>query len=301
MARIIKANSIPPGGAGEAGVMNLADIAAEARAVILDARKDAARIVSEARAMADTVCDQAAEKGYAEGFARGQNDGYADGHKQGLAEAKDELADRAEELIDLTEKVLRELSTARAELLHRGRCEMLDFALDLAAKIVGRVAARDAGAARENLRKALELADCAQELCVKVNPSQLDDLRASVPKFTEALGRTGEVRLVGDAEVSPGGVKLFSPQGEIDATIETQLSNIVEALLGCCAGDARLAARRGIRTDREHYQPVEGAARQEISERSLLLEDGPLQETPPGGVRHDARPAEDERTTAEKP
>lgn len=164
MARIIKANSIPPGGAGEAGVMNLADIAAEARAVILDARKDAARVVSEARAMADTVCDQAAEKGYAEGFARGQNDGYADGHKQGMAEAKDELADRAEGLIDLTEKVIRELSTARAELLHRGRCEMLDFALDLAAKIVGRVAARDAGAARENLRKALELADCAGAL-----------------------------------------------------------------------------------------------------------------------------------------
>jgi len=301
MARIIKANSSPAPDRGEGGVMNLADIAAEARAVILDARKDAARIVAEARAVADSVCDQAAEKGYAEGFARGQNDGYADGHKQGLAEAKEQLAARADGLIELAEKIVRELTAARAELLHRGRCEMLDFALELAAKIVGRLAARDAGAARENLRKALELADCAQEVCVKVHPSQLDDLRSCLPKFTEALGRTGQARLVGDEAISPGGVKLFSPQGEIDATIETQLSNVVEALLGRGAGDVRLVAREAVATARKHYEPVERTGREESAERSLLLEGRPPPDRPPDGVAHEAASTGGEATTAGKP
>jgi len=297
MARIIKASSTAACDPGEDGVMNLADIAAEARAVILDARKDAARIVAEARGVADAACEQAAEKGYAEGFARGQNDGYADGHKQGLAEARDELAARAEGLIELAEKVVRELSAARAELLHRGRCEMLDFALELAAKIVGRVAVRDAAAARENLRKALDLADCAQEICVKVHPSQLADLRESLPRFAEALGRTGEARLVGDEEISPGGVKLFSPQGEIDATIETQLSNIVEALLGRGAGEERFGPRAAVGPAGAHYEPVRGAARAEDAERSLLLgDDGPA-----GPAAQDAPPMEGERTPAEKP
>jgi len=278
MARIIKAKTGPAADTGETPVMNLADIAAEARAIILDARKDAARVVAEARAAAEGVCDQAAEKGYAEGFARGQNDGYADGHKQGLAEGKEELAARAEDLVKLAERTVGELTAARGELLHRGRCEMLDFALALAEKIVGRLAVEDPAAARENLAKALELASFSQELRVKVHPSQLADLQACLPKFTEAFGRSGEVRLVGDEAISPGGVKLSSPQGEIDATIETQFSNIVEALLGGPGASRRVGQESHGPAGR--YEPVRAAARGNAPERSRLLAEPPLPEGP---------------------
>ena len=109
---------------------------------------------------------------------------------------------------------------------------MLDFALELAAKIVGRIAAEGATAARENLRKALELAEASAAVCVKVNPAQLAGLNLCLPELLEALGRSGEVRMVGDEAVSPGGVKVQTDCGEIDATIETQWANVVEALLG---------------------------------------------------------------------
>ena len=256
MARIIKAETIEQGGAEPGAVLNLADLAAEARSIILDARKDAARIVAEARVVADGVCDQAAEKGYAEGLARGRNDGYAEGHKQGLDAAAEEFASRARGLTETAERIVQELAAARAELLHRARCEMLDFALELASKVVGRVAAGDAGAARENLRKVLELAPCAPEVCVKVHPSQVEALRLCLPALAEALGRTGQVRLVGDEGISPGGVKLLSPRGEIDATIETQLSNIAEALLGTDAGER---FRRAPAAAVGRYDPVGGS------------------------------------------
>jgi hypothetical protein len=44
---------------------------------------------------------------------------------------------------------------------------------------------------------------------------------------------------VGDATISPGGAKVNTDGGEIDATIETQLDNVVEALLGSRVSQAQ--------------------------------------------------------------
>lgn len=250
MARIIKANvslqtQVPLEGTGpaswpqepgamaaELAIRDLDDLASETRTVMLDARRQAASLVAEARAQADASCDAAAAKGYAEGLARGQNDGYEDGYRKGQAEARQHLAAKSEELVAQLRAIVRELTEARAEMLHAGRCELLDFALLLAAKIVGRVAVRDISAATENVRKVLELTDLARELLVKVNPGQLEALAEHMPELTESLNHTGLVGLVGDKDISPGGAKVHTASGEIDATIETQLANVVEALLG---------------------------------------------------------------------
>lgn len=235
MTRIIKPDNPPKAPDARSAVMNLADIAAEARSIVLDARKDAARIVAEAREKSEEVRLAAAEKGYAEGLARGQNDGYADGQKRGFQQASQDFQTGAAGLLDLAGKIVAELSAARADLLLQARSEMIDLSLELAEKIVGRVAAGDASAARENLGKVLDLANRSHDVTVRVHPAQLEALRQHVGQFAQTL-ETGEIHLVGDERVSPGGVYLSAGQGEIDATIETQLANVAEALVG--RGDA---------------------------------------------------------------
>jgi flagellar biosynthesis/type III secretory pathway protein FliH len=245
MARIIKSESVKDSQAPAQAVLSLEGFACEARQVVLDARKEAVRITAEARGQVDAAARAAAEKGYAEGLTRGQADGFEAGRKAGLAEARQEVLARSAGLVELAEKTVAELGRAKGELLHEGRCQVLDFALELAAKIVGRVAAEGGTAARENLRKALELAEPSAAVCVKVNPAQLADLTVCLPELVEALGRSGDVRLVGDAAISPGGVKVHTDCGEIDATIETQWANVVEALLGSAAGMKRPVGTAG--------------------------------------------------------
>jgi len=251
MARIIKANTSgqmqAPLGAGSSASFNAAtaettvrgldDLATEARTVMLDARRQAAKTMAEARAQADALRDAAAAKGYAEGLARGQNDGYEEGCRKGQADARQELADRSAEVIAQLQAIVGELNNARAEMLHAGRCELLELALLVAAKIVGRVAVRDISAARENVRKILELSDHARDLRVKVNPGQLKVLAEHMPELIDSLNHAGRVTLVGDETISPGGAKVHTADGEIDATIKTQLDNVVEALLGSRASD----------------------------------------------------------------
>jgi flagellar assembly protein FliH len=260
MARIIKADAggqwpagaAPLGGSGpapgpegpvdtatERAIRGLSGLAAEAQTVMLDARQQAARVLAEARGRAEASCEAAAARGYAEGLARGSSDGYADGFKKGLNEGRQMLAEKSAEMIVQLRAIIRELTGARDEMLHTGRCELLDFALELAAKIVGHVAVRDIAAARQNVRKVLELADRHRELCVKVNPLQLEALAEYLPELTESLGHGGRVRLAGDATISPGGAKVHTDGGEIDATIETQLDNVVEALLGSRVSQVR--------------------------------------------------------------
>lgn len=232
MAKIIKADATKEQDAPLAAALSLSDFAAEARQVVLDARKEAARIVAEARGKAETDRRLSEQRGYEEGFARGQNDGYADGERTAAKAAGEKFRVEFDALLEVAGKVTEELSAARADLLHQARGRMLDLALEVARKIVGHAAVMQIAAARENLAKVLKKANPRGELTVKVNPDQLEPLKAHCAELIDLLGVLGEVRVVGDEAIGAGGVKLLAREGEIDATIRTQLANVIEALTG---------------------------------------------------------------------
>ena len=272
MTRIIKAeqsNAAPP----DAATLHLKDFAQEARAIVLDARKEAARIATEARDAAEEIKRRTGEEGYCEGFARGQNDGYADGHRRAQDEGRQRLAADAGELVALAGRIVRELADAREELMHQARQEMLELALELAEKIVGRVAAADIQAALANLTKVLELAGGRGEVVVRVHPGQLEQLRRHCAELVEALSLPGVVRLVGDEKIEPGGVKLVtSGGGEIDATIRTQLRNVVDALVGAGTVEAEPRDSAGLPAGNAPPTPRSGEPASQ-----------PLGSTPPSG------------------
>ena len=242
MTQIIKKDNATDQPLAQSAVLNLPDFAAEARSIILDARKEAARIAAEARIKAEAASGQAEQRGYDEGHARGLSDGYADGRRQSLAEAKESHAAEFDELSRMVSQVVAELSGARADTLDRAGGDILDLATALAEKIVGRVAATDIQAAKTNLTKVLELAGGLGEIRVLVNAGQLAQLREHFTELVGALGINKDIRLVADGRISPGGARLISRHGQIDATIETQLANVVAALLG--RGDAADEAGR---------------------------------------------------------
>lgn len=249
MSRVIKADAMNQPDAPRARILNLADLAEQARTVVLDARRQAARIVAEAREKAEAEKAQAAERGLAEGLARGRDDGYAEGLRQGLQEARKEFDAEAGELTALARKILETLRDARKDLMGGGEAQVLEFALALARRIVGRVAATDVSAANANLAKVLELCGPGP-IVVRVNPAQLEALQACAAELVRTLSIGGTVRLVADKQVAPGGVKADNGTGRIDATIEAQMDHVVRALLGGPAGEGQ-------------YAPTGGAARQQ--------------------------------------
>ena len=232
MTRIIKAEQSSPRAATRAAALNLADFAAEAREVVLDARKAAARISAEARAKAQSIGRQAREEGYTEGLARGRSEGYAEGGTAGRQEVIKQYGPQYADLLRQAGQVLSALADARRDAVSRASAEAVEMALLLAERIVGVVAARGTEAATANLAKALDLAQCGGQMVVSVNPAELQALNEELPALVEAIGIDGQVELVGDESISPGGVKLAGPGGRIDATIEAQIANAARVLLG---------------------------------------------------------------------
>lgn len=220
MARIIKGDTPDAMAVSRAAALKLADFAAEARDIVLEARKDAARIAGEAQAKADEVLAEAERRGYEEGFRRGS----ADGQAQGEQAAQSHRAPA--ELLELARRAVDELHRATEQLPR----QVLAFAVEIAEKIVGEVAG-DIRSARANLVKVLELGGGYREVTIQVNPAQLAALREHCREVVEALSFRGTVHLAGDESVAPGGAKLVSGQGEIDATIATQWNTVVKALL----------------------------------------------------------------------
>jgi len=238
MTRVIKADTdtASPSATSRAAVLNLKDLAAEARQVVLDARKEAARIVADAHVKADTEKDLILERARAEGLARGRDDGYAEGRREGLEEARAEFATISAELTALTREALDQLHRSGEEFQEGRRARVLDFALELAELIVGRIAAVDISAAQANLVKVMELANRGDRVLIQVNPAQLEALNAYAAEWVRTVSDSPLVELVADEEIAPGGVKAVNGQGEIDATISSQMANVVEALLGARRG-----------------------------------------------------------------
>jgi flagellar assembly protein FliH len=220
-----------------AGVLNLTDIAASARAIITDARKQAAKIVADARLQTEQLQRSAIRKAHAEGFAAGQNEGFNQGKR--LAQAQAEVLHQADtsELAQLAKTMIGELSQARKDVLDQAGREMLSFAIDLASKIVGHVAAKDLTAAQHNLDRAIKLAQDRTILSVRCNPQQVKKLQAYCEELM-AGNLPGGMQFIAEDSISAGGVKVFCDDGQIDAAIESQWQNVVSALLGDDAGKA---------------------------------------------------------------
>lgn len=228
MVRVLKADDLKAVNAAKAVVLNLQDLSQQARQIVLDARHQAAEILAAARADAKASRD----KGRAEGLAAGLRQGREEGLQQALAQGREQLAVQDAELAAAARQILDELAASSLELQQARRRELLALAMELAARIVGEVATHDIAAAEANLDKVLRLAGRNEEIVVHVNPQQLRRLEQCCSSFVETLRLGGPVRVVGDEEIAPGGVKLISRTGEIDATIATQLANVAQTLLG---------------------------------------------------------------------
>ena len=70
------------------------------------------------------------------------------------------------------------------------------------------------------------------KISLRVNPVQVDVVKQQVPEILNLAGVDARVSVLADEEVSEGGCLVTTSNGVVDATVETQLSVICEALKG---------------------------------------------------------------------
>jgi flagellar biosynthesis/type III secretory pathway protein FliH len=217
--------------ARDALVLDLGDLAQQGRSIIERAEAEAARIVAEAQAERERLISDASERGYADGHARGVEEGTARGIEEGRQQAIEAERVSLQELQQAWRDALAVFEAQRGTLQLEAEREVLAFAVRLGERVARRAIEHDADAAVQQLAGAIELAMAAGRLRVRVSSTGLEAVRAALPTLGERLGEGTGVVVVEDASLSHGSVVVEADDTVVDATIETQLKRIVEALL----------------------------------------------------------------------
>jgi len=217
--------------AQEAIVLDLGDLSLQAKRLRERAQAEADQILAAARDEAARLKAEAHEIGRAEGLERGLTEGRETGHAEGLERG---LAERGEALQTLqarwTETIEYWESERRAMVLEARR-DLLSLAVRMAEKIVHRLPEVDPTVVHEQVAAAIDHVSEPCHVTIRIHPEDRSLVERALPALVERLGGTERVTLREDADVERGGCDLRHRSGRVDATLETQLRRLVEALL----------------------------------------------------------------------
>lgn len=159
---------------------------------------------------------------FAEAQQRGYQEGYAEGLRSGKQEAEDHHQQSAEQWLGLINSLWHELSNLhQATLLNLGQP-----LLELITKVVEQVVNHELVTSPQSLQQlvsdALNLLPETQSVVLEINPRDRTLLESVIARLpAQWLVRE-------DDTITPGGCRLVSEHGEVDATVEGRLASCLD-------------------------------------------------------------------------
>lgn len=170
-------------------------------------RVDERNLISRAREEADTIREAASKEGYQEGLQKSKAD---------IAVLKETLS----AFMNVPQDVYEQIAP-----------DILEISVEIAKKIIKKEVSEDPQVLMNTIVEVLKgLAKDETKVVLRVNPTQLDTTKQSVPEILNLAGLDAKVSVFSDENITEGGCMVTTANGVVDATIETQLSVISEAL-----------------------------------------------------------------------
>jgi flagellar biosynthesis/type III secretory pathway protein FliH len=175
----------------------------EAAGVREAATREAQQLIAAAR--------EDIERASAAGFAAG----FADGHAEGCAAA-------ARELLEIT--------AAREAAVRAQERQLRELALLLAGKLTAHAFEHEPAALRALIESLLPRVRRARRVVVRVHPEAEAFVRSRLSQLLAAAELDGALQVVSDPAIEHGGCLIESEIGELDARLQTRLSELGRAL-----------------------------------------------------------------------
>ena len=173
---------------------------------------DAADVLSAAHGEAEQIREQARAVGEAEGRAAG------------MAAVRDEL----QPALTALSTAVAELGALRAQVIGELETDAVALGLRIAEHVVAGAIAVEPQRVVDVAATALRRITERRHVTLVVNPADLELLAEAVPGLQSELGGIEHCNVQSDRRVGRGGVLARTDEGEIDASIETQLARVRE-------------------------------------------------------------------------
>jgi len=196
-------------------VPDLEAIRAEAEAIRLKALQEAERIREQAR-----------REGYQQGYEQGYLDGERDAHQQ----AHQELQRTIEQLRAQVAQVIEAAQARCTAYLSEAESQMVALALEAVRKVVREEVRMQPEHVVAIVREVLRRLPPSGHVRVRVNPLDLETVRAQRNTLLQVIEGIEGIEIVEDRRVEQGGCIVETEQGVYDARIRTQLAEIERAI-----------------------------------------------------------------------
>jgi flagellar assembly protein FliH len=167
----------------------------------------------------------AEQQAYCRGFDDGKRKGYELGEQVGLESAMQKL----EPLLTGGHKLIGELGDLHRQACREVEADLVQLALAVARKIVGREVSLGPEAVTRIIRQALGRVEHAGRITIKLNPADLELLADIRPQLLSGLPEAGRAAFEADEGIARGGCLIETDGGEVDARIERQFQVVEEA------------------------------------------------------------------------
>ncbi len=172
-------------------------------------RVDDRNLISRAREEAQAIKDAAAKEGY----------------EQGISQANADLMQ--------VRNAISAFMGAENAVFEQVAPHLLEIAIDIAKKIIKQEITQSPDVLLKNVEEILKgLSKEETKITIKANPAQVALIKQEMPETCANLGIDAKIHVIPDNAIYEGGCVITTTNGIIDATIDTQLAIITEALKG---------------------------------------------------------------------
>jgi len=179
----------------------------------------------------DEIKRKAYEQAYAEGLeaglAAGMKQGYAQGHAEGQVKAQELASALTAERLNLLDTMANQANQQLRALEGKIAHGIITLAIQVAEHILGHELREPTEATFNTIKRVLSEHDEPDTLMTFwLHPEDLAQLREEICN----LPVLSKIRLLADESVSRGGVRVQTPHGDIDATLQARWKSAIGSL-----------------------------------------------------------------------
>lgn len=161
------------------------------------------------------------------------DEAYTRGQRDAMSTAAASLESSAQALA----AALKQVDQLRTQMAQNSRDDMLRLVMAIAEQIIQREVSIHADIINQVIAAALKASVRADHYRIKVSPADLATVSEHKPLFLASISGLKNLMVEADPAVTAGGCKIESDLGAVDATLETQLDAIRQALREATTGN----------------------------------------------------------------
>lgn len=196
---------------------------------LLEAEEKAAKIIAEAERSASQIAERVREKALEEAEAL-KVEAAREGFEEGRQEALNKAAYDASTIREQARSVLRQAEEQRRQSIESLESEIVRLAIEMTEKLLSARLNMDPRVIVEIAKEAIGKLHKRDQVALWVNPSEADLYEERRGELEKNLSPKGELIIIKDPDIKPGGCVAETENGRVDATLDSRWQALLEAL-----------------------------------------------------------------------